>query len=330
MKKRVLAGMRPTGNLHLGNYLGSAKGMVALQEDPNYETYYMVVDLHAMTTPYDKESLASDTLSVVLDYLAVGLDPEKSVVFVQSQVSEHTELAYYLSTVVSMAKMQHLPTFKEKAKQHPKDVTMAMLGYGVLMAADILIYKAECVPVGIDQEPHIELAREIAKKMNQEYGTGFPLPKRFTLPGGEYVPSLTGEGKMSKSVEGSYINLSDNLEAVKSRLASVPTDSGKGKEVPEEGGVSALLKLVELFEGRTKRKEYEEAYTSEGIRYSDLKDGLAEAIYEELKPIQARRKEFERDVSLAQDILREGARKASAVASGTIQEVKQKMGILKV
>src|SRR3972149_11290964 len=161
MKKRVLSGIRATGRLHLGNYLGAVKGMLELQKNPEYETFYMVADLHTLTTPYDKNTLSQSVRDVIIDYLSAGLDPEKSALFVQSHVSEHLELAYYFSTVTTVAKMQHLPTFKEKVKQYPEHVTMALLNYPVLMAADILIYKAELVPVGIDQEPHLEGAREI-------------------------------------------------------------------------------------------------------------------------------------------------------------------------
>ncbi|OGM55001.1 tryptophan--tRNA ligase, partial [Candidatus Woesebacteria bacterium RIFCSPHIGHO2_12_FULL_42_9] len=205
-KKRVLSGIRASGRLHLGNYLGAVKGMLALQENPEYETFYMVADLHTLTTPYDQKELKNDIREVVLDYLAAGLDPEKSTLFIQSQVPEHVELSYLFATSVSLARMLHLPTYKEKLKLHPKDSTVALLYYPVLMAADILIYKAESVPTGIDQEPHLEVSREIARKMNSVYGTDFPEPQRFVTEG-EYVPALTGEGKMSKSVEGSYVNL---------------------------------------------------------------------------------------------------------------------------
>jgi len=216
-KKRILSGMRATGALHLGNYLGAAKGMVALQNSSNYETFYMVADLHALTTPFNPEELKKNRRNVIVDYLAVGLDPEKSTLFFQSMVSEHIELAYYFSTIVSVARMQHLPTFKEKVKQYPQATTMALLNYPVLMAADILIYQADLVPVGIDQEPHLEITREIARKLNQEYNFHFPEPKRFQTKG-EYVPSLSGEGKMSKSVPGSFITLEDNFEEIKKRL----------------------------------------------------------------------------------------------------------------
>lgn len=183
MKKRVFSGSRPTGRLHLGNYLGAVKGYVELQDNPEYETIYMVMDLHAITTPYDKESLSRKTRQVIVDYLACGLEPEKSIITVQSLVPEHTYLAHILSSVVTVARMLHLPTYKEKIRQNPDGATVALLNYAVLMAADILAYKAELVPVGIDQEPHLEVAREIARKMNEKYGLSFPEPRRFATKG---------------------------------------------------------------------------------------------------------------------------------------------------
>ncbi|OGM83778.1 tryptophan--tRNA ligase [Candidatus Woesebacteria bacterium RIFOXYC1_FULL_43_18] len=326
-RKRVFSGTRATGGLHLGNYLGAVKGYLELSNDPGYETIYMVMDLHAITTPFDKDKLAENTRNVVLDYLACGLDPEKSIITVQSLVPEHTYLAHILSAEISVARMQHLPTFKEKVAQHPDNVTMALLNYPVLMAADILLYKASLVPVGVDQEPHLEVAREIARKMNQKYGTDFPEPKRFATKG-EYVPSLTGEGKMSKTVEGSFINLTDSLEMIKKKLSGAPTDSGKGDKVPEKGGVANLLQLVELFEGSDKRKTFESEYLGVGVRYDELKSDLAEAIYNELKPIQEQREKYKNNPVLVDKIIKEGAEKASQIAKQTIKEVKEKMGFI--
>jgi tryptophanyl-tRNA synthetase len=327
MKKRVLSGIRATGRLHVGNYLGMVKSMLALQEDPSYEILYMVADLHAMTTPFYADELRKNAREVVKDYLAAGLDVKKSSVFMQSYVAEHSELAYLFSTVVSVARMMHLPTFKEKVKQHPKHVTMALLNYPILMAADILAYKSDLVPTGVDQESHLEVAREIAKKMNAEYGTDFPQPRRFASRG-EYVPSLLGEGKMSKSVEGSYIILTDDLLNIKKRLAAAPTDSGKGKKVPSSGGVSNLLTFVELFQGEKRREEYEQQYLSSGIRYKDLKEELAEAIFNELKPIREKRKELETKPKFVEMVIKEGGEKARKIAKGTITEVREKMGLL--
>lgn len=327
MKKRVLSGIRATGRLHLGNYLGAVKGMLELQDRSDLETLYMVADLHALTTPYDKNELKTKTREVVLDYLAAGLDPKKTTLFIQSHVPEHAELFYLLSTVVSLARMQHLPTYKDKIKQYPNAQTVALLNYPVLMASDILIYNASLVPVGIDQEPHLEIAREIARKMNDTYGTKFPEPVRFATSG-EYVPSLSGEGKMSKSVEGSYISLTDDLKTIQKRLAGAPTDSGKGEIVPASGGVVNLLKFVELFEGIEKRKMYEEKYMTDGIRYGDLKKELADAIYKELLPIQEKRKELEHKTSYVDEVIKNGAEIARKIAQETVLEVKEKMGLL--
>lgn len=327
MKKRVLSGIRATGRLHLGNYLGAVDGMLDLQSRPEYETLYMVADLHALTTPYNKDELKTKTREVVLDYLAAGLDPEKSTLFIQSQVAEHTELFYLFSTVVSLARMQHLPTYKDKIKQYPNASTVALLNYPVLMASDILIYNASLVPVGIDQEPHLEVAREVARKMNDIYGTKFPEPIRFATKG-EYIPSLAGIGKMSKSVEGSYINLTDDLKTIQKRLAGAPTDSGKGETVPTTGGVFNLLKFVELFEGLEKRKKYEKKYIEEGIKYGDLKKELADAIYKKLKPIQEKRKELEHKTTYVDEVIKSGAEKARKIAKETVLEVKEKMGLL--
>ena len=326
MKKRVLSGMRATGRLHLGNYLGAAKGYLELSDSGEYDTFYMVADAHAVTTPFEPSELAQSRINVIMDYLAVGLNPEKSTLFIQSMVPEHFELAHYFASVMSIARMQHLPTFKEKVKQYPNAASMALLNYPILMAADILVYKASLVPVGIDQEPHLEVAREIARKMNEMYGTDFPEPAIFKT-NSPYVPSLLGEGKMSKTVEGSYINLTDDLETIQSKLAGAPTGCGKGDKIPSEGGVANLLKFVELFEGEEKRKSYESQYMESGIRYGDLKKELAAAIFAELKPIQEKRRELEKNPDYVTKVIEEGAEKARVVASLTLTEVKEKMGL---
>ncbi len=326
MKKRVLAGMRATGSLHLGNYLGGVKGMLALQDNQEYETLYMVADMHAVTTPYSPEELRKNRKSVLLDYLAAGLDPEKSVIFLQSDINLHGELAFYFSSVMTMARMQHLPTFKDKVRQYPDNVTMALLNYPVLMAADILLYKADKVPVGIDQEPHLEVSREVARKMNDQFGLDFPEATRFATKG-EYVPSLLGEGKMSKSVAGSAIDLTDDLDTIVKKLKKAPTDSGQGEVVPTSGGVANLLTLIELFQGADKRKEYESQYLSTGVRYGDLKKELAQAIFAQLQPIQAKRKELEANPEYVEQVITQGAHKARKIAQETLTEVKQKMGL---
>jgi len=326
-KKRVLSGIRASGRLHLGNYLGAVKGMLDLQENPEYETFYMVADLHSINVPYKPEDLKKNIRHVVLDYLAAGLDPSKSTIFVQSHIPEHIELSYLFATELTVARMLHLPTYKEKIKQYPDDVNMALLYYPVLMASDILIYKANAVPVGDDQLPHLEVTREVARKMNEKYELDFPEPDQFKTEG-HYVPSLTGEGKMSKSVEGSYILLSDTQNEIREKLAKVPTDSGRGDKIPETGGVASLFALVELFETIEKKEDYKKQYTSDGIKYSELKSELAEAIYKELGPIQKRRTELEKDEFYVDNVIQESAKKARDIAGQTLKEVKEKMGLL--
>ena len=324
MKKRVLSGIRATGRLHLGNYLGALKGMLELQDNPEYETFYMVADVHTITTPYNVEELRKNRREVIIDYLSAGLDPEKSTIFQQSEVPEHIELAFYFSSVITIAKMQHLPTFKEKVKQYPHNSTMALLNYPVLMAADILIYKAELVPVGIDQEPHLEVAREIARRINQDYGTDFPQPQRFKTEG-EYVPSLTGEGKMSKTVEGSYINLSDDLETIRKKIRAVPTASTSGGEKTE--GVKTLFTLLKLFSPKS-HEDFERKYEKGNLQYLELKDFISEIIFRELEPIQKKRKELEGNRDYVNRVIKEGNEKAREVAQKTVKEVKEKMGFV--
>ena len=322
--KRVYSGIRATGRLHLGNYFGAVKGMLELQS--KYDCIFSVVDLHTITVPYDPKTLSSDVRNIVLDYLAAGLDPKKCKLEIQSKVPQHTELAYLLSTIYPIARLEDLPTYKEKKVQYPKYVNMGLLYYPVLMAADVLLYKGELVPVGIDQEPHLEVMREIARKFNSMFGQTFLEPQRFKTPG-EYVPSLTGKGKMSKSVEGSYINVTDDLATIEKKLAAAPTDSGtKGGELPKEGGVTNLFAMLKLFSPE-KYSEFAKAYHRGTIRYSDMKKVLADLIYKELAPLQERRKEFEENPKLVDSIINEGLEKCKVLAEETMVEVRSKMGL---
>lgn len=320
--KKVYSGIRATGRLHLGNYFGAVKGMLALQD--THDCVFSVVDLHTITVPYDPSALQNSVREIVLDYLAVGLDPKRCKIEIQSRVPQHAELSYLLSTIYPVSRLEDLPTYKEKKAQYPKYINMGLLYYPVLMAADILLYKAELVPVGVDQEPHLEVAREITRKFNSMFGQTFPEPQRFKTEG-EYVPSLLGEGKMSKSVEGSFINLVDDLETIKSKLAKVPTDSGTvGGEVPKTGGVAVLFTLMKLF--GIDHKQHENDYKNKKIRYSDIKENLASTISEHLKPIQDKRKKFEQNPKLVDEIINEGIKKCSEIAEETMQGVRKKMG----
>lgn len=325
VKKRVLSGIRATGRLHIGNYFGAIKGMLKLQEDNEYETLYMVADLHTITTPYEVGNLRTNRREIVIDYLAAGLDPEKSIIFYQSDIKEHTELAFYLSSVVTISRMQHLPTYKDKIKQYPKDNTMALLNYPILMASDILLYKAGLVPVGIDQEPHLEVVREIAKKMNYKYSIDFPEPKRF-ITEGEYIPSLTGEGKMSKSVEGSYVNLTDSLKEIEKKIAKIPTDLGKGSVPKANTGVMTIFKLIELFQGKDLKLKTEKDYENQGLKYNDIKKALSKSIYDELTPFQNKRNQLLKNDEYINEVIKQGANKAQIIAKKTVDEVKEKMG----
>ncbi len=325
MKKRVYSGIRATGRLHLGNYLGMVKGMLALQDQ--YDCIFSVVDLHAMTTPYDPKTLQQSVREVVLDYLAAGFDKNKSLLEIQSKIPEHTELSFLLATIFPLARIEDLPTYKEKKLQHPKYVNVGLLYYPILMAADMLLYKTDLVPTGKDQEPHIEVTREIARKFNILYGQTFPEPQRFATEG-EYVPSLTGTGKMSKTVEGSFITLTDDFETIKRRLAAAPTDSGAiGGDVPKEGNIASLFALLKLFVNDDTYNKFVQDYREKKIKYSEMKSVLAEAIYKELKPFQERRKEFEQDSKMVYEILAESNKKCRELAEETMQEVRAKMGL---
>ncbi|MBI2621449.1 MAG: tryptophan--tRNA ligase [Candidatus Levybacteria bacterium] len=324
-KKKVYSGIRATGRLHLGNYFGAVKGMLQLQD--KYDCVFSVVDLHAITTPYDPNTLKQNVRDVILDYLAAGLDPEKCLIEIQSSVPEHTELAYLLSTIYPVSRLEDLPTYKDKKVQYPKYINMGLLFYPVLMAADILLYKAEFVPVGIDQEPHLEVTREIARKFNQMFGQTFPEPQRFKSDG-EYVPSLTGEGKMSKTIEGSFILLTDDLATIKYRLAAVPTDSGKlGGEVPKTGGIATLFSLLRLFERDDLYKKYEQDYKEGNIKYSEMKKEIADVIFNTLKPIQQKRAKLEDSFDL-NEMIEKHTQICREVANQTLTQVKQEMGLI--
>ncbi|MCL4419049.1 tryptophan--tRNA ligase [Patescibacteria group bacterium] len=322
MRKRVYSGIRATGRLHLGNYLGAVKGMLALQDE--YECIFSVVDLHTITVPYDPSTLKNSIREIIIDYLAVGLDPKKCHLEIQSRVPQHTELAYLLSTIYPVSRLEDLPTYKDKKAQYPKYVNMGLLYYPVLMAADVLLYKGELVPVGIDQEPHLEVMREIARKFNSMFGPVFPQPQRFKTDG-EYIPSLLGSGKMSKSIEGSYINLTDSLEEIRKKIRSVPTATISGGEMTE--GTKVLFKLLEFF-AKDKTAQFMKDYDDGTLQFVKLKDYLADAIFAHLKPIQGKRQEFLENPKLVDEIIKDGISKCTEMAEETMQEVRQKMGFV--
>ena len=324
--KRVYSGIRATGRLHLGNYFGAVKGMLELQE--NFDCIFSVVDMHTITVPYDPKTLKQSVREIIIDYLAAGLDPAKCRLEIQSMVPQHTELAYLLSTIYPVSRLEDLPTYKDKKAQYPKYINMGLLYYPVLMAADVLLYKGELVPVGIDQEPHLEVMREIARKFNSMFGQTFPEPQRFKTEG-EYVPSLVGAGKMSKSIEGSFINLTDDLETIKKRLASAPTDSGTiGGELSKIGGTANLFALLKLLGMQKEYNKFEQDYKDKKIKYSELKEVLSLGIYKELQPFQKRREEFVDSPQIVDTIIEEGRKKCLRMAEETMKEVRSKMGLI--
>lgn len=323
-KKRVFAGVRANARPHIGNYMGSIKGMVELQN--KFDCIFGVMDLHTIIVPYDAISLQENIRDVVLDFLGAGLDPQKCHLIIQSQLAaEHVELAYYLGAKYPFSRIEDLPTYKDKKATYPNDVNVGLFYYPVLMAADILVYNAELVPVGVDQEPHLEVTREMARKMNTVFGTNFVEPKRFDTPG-RSIPSLVGDGKMAKS-KGGTIMLTDSLEQIKATLSKAVTDSGKGERFPEAGPAANLVTFVELFEGHDRAMQYRSMYKESGIRYGELKVELAEAIYKELKPIQERRSYFEEHLEEVDKILEDGKNYARKIAGETLSEVREKMGL---
>jgi len=335
-KTRVLSGVRAShSSLHLGNYLGAIRGMVELQNKVGHETFYMVADLHGITTSFNPKMLHKNRLEAAKDLLAAGIDPEKSAVFLQADVPEHVELAYLLSSVSQVPELMRMPSKKDEYRKYADDgqlkgVSFALLGYPVLMAADILLYKAEKVPIGEDQLPHLEFTRKVARRLNVKYGLRLPVPEAV-LSNELRVPSISEKGKkMSKSTPESAIFLNDSYEEIKKKIFGMSTDAGKGFRAPRKhDAVYALFTLVELVIGSDRRRELEKQYlgSGDGVRYSEVKLELVDAIYNLLKPIQTRRRDLDNNPAKLRGILDEGAMKASKVASITLDEIKGAMGL---
>ena len=244
-RKRVFSGMRPTGRVHLGNYLGAVQNWVRLQDE--YDCIYSIVDYHGITSPFEPEELNRNVEEMVIDLLAAGVDPERSVLMVQSDVPEHTELAWILGTITPLGWLERVPTFKEKAQEQPDYINLGLLGYPVLQTADIIIYKAEAVPVGEDQLPHLELAREIVRRFNHMFGPLFPEPEAIVGRETARIMSLTHpEKKMSKSLgPDAYIALADTPDEIRRKIRRAVTDTGPGEAM--SAGVRNLFGLLRLF-----------------------------------------------------------------------------------
>lgn len=322
---RVFSGIRPSGELHIGNYLGAIKQWVELQK--KYECFFAIVDYHAITTPFDPQNLQKNIIETVILYLAAGLDPQKCTIFVQSQVKEHTELAWILGTICPVGELRRMTQFKEKAKKHPDYVNAGLLNYPLLMAADILLYKADLVPVGKDQIQHIELTRELVRRFNKNFGKVFKEPTALLSSLGEKIMSLQNpRKKMSKTDNPeACIFLFDEPKEIERKIMSAVTDSGK--EIVfnkrKKPGISNLLTIFSLFSGKS-IKELEEKY--KGIGYAQFKKDLAQLLIDSLEIFRKRKKEFSKREVYIREILENGRKKAQIIAQSTMKEVYQKMG----
>jgi tryptophanyl-tRNA synthetase len=339
-KPRVLSGVQPTGALHLGNWLGAIRNWVDLQD--SHDTFFCVVDLHAITVPHDPSRLAEDTLSTAALYLACGIDPARSTVFVQSQVSAHSELAWLLNCVTPLNWLERMIQFKEKAIKQGDQVSVGLLDYPVLMAADILLYDADRVPVGEDQKQHLELARDIAQqRINARFARRGPdgepeailkVPEPLILKEGARVMSLTdGSSKMSKSDpnEGSRITLLDPPELITKKIKRAKTDPTLGLEFgnPDRPEADNLLGLYAILSGLGRDAAARECAQ---MGWGQFKPRLAEAAVEALQPVQERYRELRQDPGALEAVLKQGRERAAMVAEATLERVRAALGFLAI
>jgi tryptophanyl-tRNA synthetase len=326
LRKRVLSGMRPTGKLHLGNYVGALDNWVRMQDE--YQCFFEVADWHALTTDYaDTSRVKENSLEVALDWLAAGLDPEKSVIFIQSHVPAHAELHLLFSMITPLGWLERVPTYKEQ-RENIKDRdlgTYGFLGYPLLQAADILIYKADVVPVGEDQVAHVELTREVARRFNGFYGEVFPEPQSLLT----IAPKLPGTDgrKMSKSY-GNTILLTDPEPVVRQKLKTMVTDPARVRRSdPGNPDVCPVGDLHKIFSSKETMAKVYEGCRSAGIGCIECKSWAADALVQLLSPMQERRKKFEDNPRLAWDILEAGSERARTAAAETMNDVRKAMGM---
>jgi len=323
---RIFSGIQPTGELHIGNYLGAIKQWIELQE--KNECIFCIVDLHSLTVPYNPKILQNLIFEKAIVYLAAGIDPEKSIIFIQSQVKEHTELSWLLSTVTPVGELLLMTQYKEKAKKFKKNVNAGLLNYPILMAADILLYQTNLVPVGKDQKQHVELARSIARKFNQRFGQTFKEPKSLLPKLGAKIMSLENpKKKMSKTDNPkSYISLFDEPKVIKNKIMVAVTDPGKKIKynLIKKPGISNLLAIYSLFSGKS-IKELEKDFKGRG--YEEFKKSLIRLLINSLEPFRRKRKELLSREVYIKEILQKGARRARIIAQSTMQEVRKKMGL---
>src|SRR5437588_823920 len=324
--KRIFSGVQPTGNVHLGNYLGALRNWVALQQE--YESFFCIVNLHAVTLPQDPKVLVEKTRELARIYLAVGIDPDVSTIFVQSDVPEHTELTWLLNCVTRMSELERMTQFKDKARKQQENVGVGLFDYPVLMASDILLNQTDLVPVGEDQKQHLELSRDIAIRFNRDYGQTFRVPDAFIPKVGARIMSLADPTKkMSKSDEESEagcVMLLDADDAVRRKFKRAVTDSGMEIRFdPTRPAINNLLTIYHLLTNKA-AEEIEAHFSGKG--YAKLKEDIADVTIEFLKPIQERVKAI--DDGKLDSILERGAARAQGIARVTLSDAKSKMGLI--
>lgn len=327
-KKIILSGIQSTGKLTLGNYLGAINNWVQMQEE--YDCYYMIANLHSLTVRNDPETLRNNTLKVLAMYVAAGLDPEKNTIFIQSQVKEHAELGWILDCYTYMGELSRMTQFKDKAAKHADNINAGLFTYPALMAADILLYQANLVPVGQDQQQHLEITRDIAERFNKLYGKTFIIPEGYYGKASAKIMGLQDPtAKMSKSATNpnDVILLEDEPDVIIKKFKKAVTDSeNKVRFDPEnKPGVSNLMQIYSSITG-LKMEEIEKKFENSG--YGDFKTKVAETVVAKLEPIQKRYKELLENKEYLEKIYTDGANRARKLASKTLDEVKERIGIL--
>jgi tryptophanyl-tRNA synthetase len=324
--KTILSAVQPSGVLHIGNYLGALKQWVELQRDNT--AYYCIVDEHAITVPYEPAELPSRVLDTTALYVAAGIDPTKSIIFVQSQVPAHTELSWILATITPFGELNRMTQFKDKSKKQAENTSAALFTYPVLMTADILLYQADLVPVGEDQLQHLEFARELARRFNSRFGDVFTVPAPFINKQSARIMSLTDpEKKMSKSdAPSSYIALTDAPDIIRKKIKSAVTETEPVFSFENSGpAVKNLLNIYAAFSGE-ETATIEQKFSGKG--YKEFKEALAEVIIEKLTPLQTTFATLRQDEKKLKEILNRGREQANQVANKTLSAVKEKMGLL--
>jgi tryptophanyl-tRNA synthetase len=325
MKPTILSGIQPSGKLHVGNYLGALSNFVTLQNSGEYNCFFTIVDYHSLSEDYDPKNKRDQILDLAANFLAAGVDPEKSTLFIQSHVPEHAELAWILNAVTPIAELERMTQFKDKAERQVKNINAALFNYPVLMAADILLYKTTAVPVGLDQKQHLELTNTIVKKFNNRFGQTFseikPLWTRFP----KVMDLKRPENKMSKSQPDGCLFLDDEPEETHRKLQKAVTASEAGKKSP---GELNLMELLGHFGKTDEISTFKKQQTDGTLKYSELKETLAKDIGEYFAEFREKKKELMAKPAHLKEVLDEGAARARKVAGETLQEVKQKIGLL--